>query len=251
VVVVAAGRDEGGRAEVRPQLEAEDVAVEAERLVDVADVQVDVAHPQALADLGRRGLAGDRRHQRVEVERRGPAGVAEVLRPLVPLAVGRELDAVAVGIGEVDRLVGAVVGGALDRCARLREPQRGAGELLARRIQQRVVVEAGMAARAICPRVLVEDDHGLAAVAEPRGGGLVCVDAQAERALVPGDRAVELGDGEVHGAEPQRGGEGGKGVDPGHVHRIGARGRWRYGRASPMHGLLLPLGRDGLARPPC
>ena len=53
-------------------------------------------------------------------------------------------------------------------------------------------------------RVLVEHDDGLDAVAELGDVGLVAVDAQAERALVPGDRAVEVGDREVHGAEPQR-----------------------------------------------
>ena len=51
VVVVAAGGDEGGAAEVGLDLEAEHVAVEGEALLDVADVQVQVAHAQAGADL--------------------------------------------------------------------------------------------------------------------------------------------------------------------------------------------------------
>ena len=51
--------------------------------------------------------------------------------PLLARAVGGELDAVAVGVGQVDRLVRAVVGGALDRRARGGQPQRGAGQLLA------------------------------------------------------------------------------------------------------------------------
>ena len=54
----------------------------------------------------------------------------------------------------------------------------------------------------------MKDHGGDGAVAERRGRRLVGVDAQAERALVPGDGAVEVLDGEVDGAEGQGGGEG-------------------------------------------
>ena len=50
-------------------------------------------------------------------------------------------------------------------------------------------------------RVLVEDDGGVGAVAELGDVGLVAVHAQPERALVPGDGAVEVADGQMDGAE--------------------------------------------------
>ena len=193
VVVVAAGADEGGAAEVRLDLEAERVAVEREAALDVADVEVQVAHAQAFAD----GCAVGSSPSIVASRARkssggGAAGVAEVDRPVLAGAVGGELDAVAVGVREVDRLVGAVVGGAVDRRLGDAQAHGGAGELLAARVQQRVVVEAGVAARGAGERVLVEDHGGGRAVAELGGGRLVGVDAQAEGALVPGDRAVEV-----------------------------------------------------------
>src|SRR3954447_12840387 len=46
VVVVAAGRDEHGRGQLGHDVEAEALAVEARRGLEVADVQVDVAHPE-------------------------------------------------------------------------------------------------------------------------------------------------------------------------------------------------------------
>jgi hypothetical protein len=48
VVVVAAGGDERGAGEARHHVEAEDVVVEGQRAVDVADVQVDVADAEAV-----------------------------------------------------------------------------------------------------------------------------------------------------------------------------------------------------------
>src|SRR4051794_40405836 len=75
-------------------------------------------------------LALDEAQQPLGVQRLGAVEVAEV-GPLLAGAVGGELDPVAVGVGEVDRLVGAVVRRALDRRSALGETQRGAGELLA------------------------------------------------------------------------------------------------------------------------
>jgi hypothetical protein len=78
MVVVATGGHERGRADVRLHLEAQHVAVERQPLRDVADVQVQVARPQSLADLGGRLLAVHRGQQVVEGQRRRPSGVAEV-----------------------------------------------------------------------------------------------------------------------------------------------------------------------------
>ena len=208
VMVVAAGGHERGRvADLRLLLEAQPVAVERQALLDVADVQVQVAHAQAGTDLLGEVLAPHGREQVVDVERLGAAGVAEVIGPLLARAVGGELDPVAVGVREVDRLVRLVVGRALDRGPRHAEPHDRAGQLLAARVQQRVVVEAGVAAGRERLRVLVQDDGGLGAVAELGDVGLVAVHAQAERPLVPGDAAVEVADGQVDGAEAESGGQ--------------------------------------------
>ena len=104
VVVVAAGGEEARAAHVRGDVEADHVAVEGERGRDVADVQVEVADAQARLDGRPRRLAGDRVQQRGEVERlRAAAELLVPARPPLARAVGRELDPVAVGVGEVDR----------------------------------------------------------------------------------------------------------------------------------------------------
>ena len=64
-----------------------------------------------------------------------------------------------------------------------------------------------MAAGVARARLLVEHDEVLAARAQRGDGALAPLHAQPEGVLVEGDRAVEVGDGEVHRAEPQRGGE--------------------------------------------
>ena len=207
--MIAAGRHERGGAEVGLQLEAEHVAVEARAPSSMSPTcrcrwPIRSPSPTCVARL----LAVDRRQQRRRSpaapgrrRSRGPRGHS-LARP-----VGGELDAVAVGVGQVDRLVGAVVRGALDRRARRRQADGGAGELLAAGVQQRVVVEAGVAARRAGLRVLVQHDDGLGAVAELGRRGVVAVHAQAERPLVPGDGAVDVGDGQLDGAEAQRGGQ--------------------------------------------
>jgi hypothetical protein len=85
-----------------------------------------MAHAQAAADLGGGRLARDRGERAVDVQRGGAARVAEILRPGFARAVRGELDAVAVGVREVDGLVRAVVRGAVDRRARRGEPDDGA-----------------------------------------------------------------------------------------------------------------------------
>jgi hypothetical protein len=74
-------------------------------------VQVHVADREPRPGLAARLLSSDGRQKGVHVQRPGPAvpaGVGEV-RPRLARAVGVQLDAVAVGVGEVDGLVGAVV----------------------------------------------------------------------------------------------------------------------------------------------
>src|SRR6185312_3352422 len=74
---------------------------------------------------------------------------------------------------------------------------------LAARVQQRVVVEAGVAAGRLRLRVLVENHRGLVLVAQFGHVGVLAMHAQAERSLVPGDGAIEVADGEVDFAESE------------------------------------------------
>src|SRR3712207_7425757 len=96
------------------------------------------------------------------------AGVVQRLGPPLTWAVGGQLDAVGVGVGQVDGLVGAVVRGALDGGLRRREPERRARQLLAGGEQQRVVVEARVAPGAPRLGLLVEDEQVILARPYPR-----------------------------------------------------------------------------------
>ena len=72
---------------------------------------------------------------------------AVVVEPRLARAVVVELDAVAVGVLEVDRDGGAVVGGVVDRVAVVEQPLDGAGELAPVGVDEGDVVEAGVAGR--------------------------------------------------------------------------------------------------------
>jgi hypothetical protein len=257
VVVVAVGGQERGRGHARHHVEAERVAVELEPALDVADVQVQVADDHARIGGGDDRLAGDEVEQPVQVERLGaavPAGVGEV-GPDLARPVGGELDLVAVRVGEVDRLGDAVVGGAVDARARLGQAGRGARELEPRRVQERDVVEAGVAARG--PRGRVGDEHeqvGVPARGQGRGAGVAGAHAQAERALVEVEGAVEVGDGEMGRAQVQRGG----GRRAACARRQSVRGHGRIvARASsscksvrpPLWGPPIGAGGDSRSRP--
>src|SRR5919107_4185997 len=182
VVVVASSGDERGLAgHERHELEAEQVAVEAYAALQIANVKVHVANYESRISLAAWLLTGDGGQQAVKMEGMRAAGVLQWPGPQLPRAVGGQLDAVAVGVGQVDGLVGAVVGGALDGGMRLRKPQRRARQLLAGVEEQRVVVEARVAP---CPpraRVLAEDEqiffahphrcHGVLSAVQPQADG--------------------------------------------------------------------------------
>jgi hypothetical protein len=227
VVVIAAGGDEGSGAEIGLLLEAEDVAIEAEPRFDVPDVEMDVTDAQAIAHPRGRLLAADRAEEGLEVERCRAAARELVLeaRPLIELAICGKLDTDPVGVRQIDRLVCAVVRHALNRRARLDQASRGASELLATRIEQRVVVETGMATGRPRLGILVEDDDGLGAVAQLGPPIIATLQPQAERALVPGDRPVEVPDCQMNRAKPKL-----RGQDPrrcrvpgSHVFMVGVR----------------------------
>ena len=137
-------------------------------------------------DVRLRLLVLDEAHQPGEVERLGAAERGRVgdVAPVLAAAVGGELDAVAVGVGQVDRLGDAVVGRAADARAGDGEPLRGARELEPRGVQEREVVEAGVAPGGARVRVLDEHEQVLAAGAERGAVVLAAVQPQADRGLV-------------------------------------------------------------------
>ena len=82
-----------------------------------------------------------------------------------------------------------------------RQAHERAGQLLAARVQQREVVEPGVAPGLLRERRPVEHQQVLAARAERGDVALARVLAQPDRVLVEADGAVEVGDREVDRAE--------------------------------------------------
>src|ERR671921_2561730 len=157
VVVAASGHERGCAGHERHELEAEHVAVEGEAALQIADVKVHVANYESRRSLAAWLLTGDGGQQAVKIQAMRAAGVLQWPGPQLPRAVGCQLDAVAIRVGQIDGLVRAVVGGALDGGLPLRKPQRRVRQLLAGGEKQRVVVEARVAP---CPpraSLLVED----------------------------------------------------------------------------------------------
>ena len=117
-MVIAAAGEEAGAGIMHHQVEAEQVAVEGFSCLRIADAQMDMAHPGALGHTGIGRLVGFAQ-QLVEIEPLGRHGDAAIglARPFLPLAVAIDFDAVALGIGEIERLADEVVGGAFERDA--------------------------------------------------------------------------------------------------------------------------------------
>src|SRR5829696_362894 len=135
------------------------------------------------------------------------AGVLQWPGPQLPRTVGGQLDAVAIGVGQVDGLVRAVVGGSLDGDLRLRKPQLRVRQLLAGGEQQRVVVEARMAP---CPprfSLLVEDEQIFFAYPHRCHGVLSVMQPQDDSVLIEVDRALQVGDTQVDCSKAQRRGQ--------------------------------------------
>src|SRR4051812_36968797 len=199
-MVVARVREEDRGGHLHRHVEADDVAVERAGRLDVADVQVQMAGPQALRHVAAAlaGLGVEVAH----VQRLRPGAVALEVRPRVARAVGGELEAVAVRVGQVDRLVRAVIGHALHGRLRDHDPLQRPRELLARGVQQRHVVEAGVAPGGPGARLLVQHEHVVRAGAQGRRPVPVAVDPEPDRVLVERDRAVEVRDREMGGAQP-------------------------------------------------
>src|SRR5215217_6307553 len=180
------------------------VAIEAEAPLQVADVQVNMADSQPGAGLIARLFAGNGSQQAVLVEGVRTAGVLQSPGPALARAVGGKFDAVAVGVGKVHSLVGAVVGGALYPGSRRREAQRRVRQLLAGGEEQRVVVEASMPPRPSRSRLLVQDEKFLFANTHRCRRVLAAVQAQSHGFLVESYRAAEVRNRQVHTAEAER-----------------------------------------------
>ncbi len=122
----------------------------------------------------------------------------ELTRP-----VGVDLDAVPVGIAQIDRLADVVIGEALDPrlvARRVREPAREARPV---GHEQRDVVEAGVTVGRLRARLFDEADE-LGVGAERRAAVLAGEHAQPDDALPVLERAVEIGDGELDGSHVRR-----------------------------------------------
>jgi hypothetical protein len=171
------------------------------------------------------GGCGRRRHvlgkQLLEIERLGDHGQVALrgARPLGLRAVPVELDAVAIGIAEIERLADAVVGGSLKRNVRADKAAERIGQLRARGIDDGEVIEtsgarSGRGAAAALPGV--DADVVMVAAGGEEGG---CVadalrDFEAEDVVIEGERAVQVGDLEVNVTYA------GFGVDGCHAHWI-------------------------------
>jgi hypothetical protein len=196
VVVVLPSRDEGGARDARHHVEADHVGVERLRGRDVRHLQVHVPHDGArrhLADVAR--IAVKLAQHVVEVERQRvdpPAALGP--RPVLARAIAVDLDPVALGVVQVERLAHQVVGRAGQRPAGAREPHQRQREVAPARQQYREVEEPGGArVRRGRVRRLVELD-------------------QLEPAGEPDDLVVEtagpagIGHGQLDAAHPRRGG---------------------------------------------
>ena len=136
------------------------------------------------------GWGGGRDVEAVGLEDGASLGV----EPIAARAVVVELDAVAVGVVEVDGDGAAVVGAVVDRDAVVEQPLDGAAELVAVGVEERDVVEARVAGRrrrgaGALPRVQADvvvvvagrEERGVEAHRAPVGGH-----AEAERVAVEG-----------------------------------------------------------------
>ena len=174
--------------------------------------------------VGQRGALRQRCAEQVlQVEvaedRRDVAVLVE--RPLLDRAVPGELEVVAVGVGEVDGLVRAVVGELAQRDAGLLQPPHRVGQARARRVVERDVVQAGdavglRAAARRLPRVEAEvvvvaaggDEQDVARRAPAGDAARLGDDVEAEHAAVEGLHAVDVGRAQVDVADPHAGVDG-------------------------------------------
>ena len=148
MVVAPGGDEERARVAANGDVEAERAGVEGLGRGQVADVQVDMSHAGTGRHAGARVLPAELAEHAVEVEwERVHLQDAVADRPPIARAVAVELDAVALGVAQVESLADQVVGGARQAPAGLGDALQGAGEIGAARHHDREVEEAAGAAR--------------------------------------------------------------------------------------------------------
>jgi len=199
VVVIAAGRDEERAGAVAlHQVEAQDLAVEALRLGDAGHVQVNVAHDRAGRHAPRLAVRGQGQ-QTARVQRLGDhLQVAVAQRPLGARPVTVDLDAVAVGVGQVDGLADAMVRPALQRPAGFQHMPQPAGQVRPAGQQQGEVVEASGAGR-LGPRAgqLHQMQQRRVASRQQRAAAAALSRRQPQHIAVETQRAVQVANGQA------------------------------------------------------
>ena len=184
VVVAARAQERRLGAELRHQVEPEQVAVEADRLVDVGDAQVDVTHPRTVRQPAERRLVVRLQLQEVVEVERPAAHPLDLALPELTRPVPVDLDPVVVGVAQVEGLADEVVGrprqGHALPCG-VRQPAREVDPL---RNEQREVEEARVAVSGPRSRQLGQVQQRLAAGAERGLAVGVLEHVQADRPAV-------------------------------------------------------------------
>jgi hypothetical protein len=211
VVMVATCRQEQC-AGVAPDdlVEPERFVIERGRLLQIADVQMHVAHPRAVRHAGP-ALHPGRRHEILHVERDGrhlqlAAGIAPVrTRP-----IGVHLDPQSVGIGEVERLAHEMIRHAGIR-ADLRQMTHEPPERCAIRKQNREVEQSELPALRMRTRarlfVQLDDRRVVADRAECGTRVVPPYHAKAQDAFVVGERSRHVRNLQPHDADSCGGGQ--------------------------------------------
>src|SRR5262245_22780934 len=152
------------------------------------------------------GPASRVRHQALQIERiRTHAQVLANEWPLDARSIAIDLDAVAVRIGEVNRLADSVVRGALQDRAGLHEPAQRPSQIGARWRQYREMVQAGRASCSGRVATLTQNEQIRAAGAEPANALITSVHDESKSGLVEPDRSFEIRDRQLDGADVRRG----------------------------------------------
>ena len=203
-------------------VEAERIAIERFRSGDVADAQMHVADAQA-AGRARIGRAGrDFPHDIFDVERiGGHLQVATGPLPGFRRPVAIDLDAVALGIVEVERLAHRVIGGAGQRHLVARHMHHPARQIGARRHQECGVIEArGARVVGLGVGAMLEMEERHVARAERRAVLAAVEHGKAEHVAVKAGKPGKIAHFEADRADMQRGAarEGGNGGGVGGVH---------------------------------
>ena len=243
-MVAARGEERGLRPELRHEPEAEHVAVERDGVRDVGDLQVHVPHHRPFGKQVERGACGvlELPQEAAGVEREGRHPRADLALPDLARPVPVHLDPVPVRVGEIDRLAHEVVGEPRERdplAGHVREP---GGEVDPLGEEQREVVETGVAVRG--PRTgLLHEHEQLALPGGDRRAAVVAGELdEPERLPVEGERALEVGDGEMDRAHrgPRRDLGARRRTD--HLELLGIAGRVGHGTSVPC-GFRLAAGQ--------